>query len=461
MVNRYFFLLRFMLGVTDFILVNLCFFLAYYLADKYYGAIDERVYRDTLIINNMIWLVCSAITGLYSSDKIQSVKYIYQTTAGCLLLHFGLFLAYLFVMELFSFPRQFIAGFYLLTIFGFILSRFTGATLQNQLTNNPDRRKSVGIMDLNQGGLRLAEYLKSQSALNFRGFVNEGLALRGSEDVHTPYSSSQSFKAALKDGIYELYVCVDPQRMLDVRALIAEGEKYCIRVKFVPDFFMADTNFKYKEAGDIMVLSARNEPLESIGNRFKKRFFDLAVSSLVIVFILSWLYPILALIIKIQSPGPVVFKQLRSGRDNAPFWCYKFRSMRMNAQSGKQQASKNDDRITPVGRFLRKSSLDEFPQFFNVFMGSMSIIGPRPHMISHTEYYSSLIDTYMTRHFVKPGISGWAQVNGYRGETRETRLMEARVEHDIWYLGNWSMRLDIKIMFMTVTNIFKGEENAF
>lgn len=460
MVNRYFFLLRFMLGVTDFILVNICFFLAYYLADKYYVAIDPSVYRDTLIINNMLWLVCSAIIGLYSSDKIQSVKYIYQTTAGCLVLHFALFIAYLFLMDLFSFPRHFIAGFYLLTVFGFILSRFTGATLQNQLTNNPDMKKSVGIMDLNQGGLRLAEYLKSQSALNFRGFINDGIALSGADGNNT-YSSAQSFKAAVKAGIYELYVCIDPRRMLDMRELITEGEKYCIRVKFVPEFIAPDSSFKYDERGDFMMLSVRNEPLESLANRFKKRFFDMAVSSLVIVFILSWLYPILAIIIKIQSPGPVLFKQLRSGRDNEPFWCYKFRSMRMNSQSGNKQAVKNDDRITPIGRFLRKSSLDEFPQFINVFMGSMSIIGPRPHMISHTEYYSNLIDTYMTRHFIKPGISGWAQVNGYRGETKDSRLMEARVEHDIWYIGNWSIRLDIKIMLMTVTNIFKGEENAF
>lgn len=461
MVNRYFFLLRFMLGVTDFILVNMCFFLAYYLADKYFVAIDEKIFRDTLIINNMIWLVCSATIGMYSSNKISSVKYIYQTTAACLILHFSLFMSYLFIMELLMFPAHFIAGFYLLTIFGFILSRYTGTTLQNLLTNNPDMKKSVGIMAMSQGGGRLAEYLQSQSALNFRGFVNNGLSLSASGDAMVSFSGAQSFKEAVKAGIYELYVCIDPRRIVEMQELITEGEKHCIRVKFVPDFMTPESNFKYDESGDFMVLTTRNEPLENIANRFQKRFFDIVVSSMVIVFILSWLYPLLALIIKIQSPGPVIFKQLRSGRDNQPFWCYKFRSMKMNTQSGSRQASKNDDRITPIGRFLRKSSLDEFPQFFNVLMGDMSIIGPRPHMISHTEYYSTLIDTYMTRQFLKPGISGWAQVNGYRGETKETHLMEARVEHDIWYLGNWSIGLDIKIMVMTVTNIFKGEENAF
>jgi lipopolysaccharide/colanic/teichoic acid biosynthesis glycosyltransferase len=135
--------------------------------------------------------------------------------------------------------------------------------------------------------------------------------------------------------------------------------------------------------------------------------------------------------------------------------------MRLNSASNKKQATKNDDRITPIGKFMRRTSLDEFPQFFNVLIGEMSIIGPRPHMLSHTEEYRALIDKYMVRQFLKPGISGWAQVNGFRGETRERILMEKRVEHDIWYMDNWSAMLDIRILFMTVINAIKGEENAY
>jgi lipopolysaccharide/colanic/teichoic acid biosynthesis glycosyltransferase len=185
------------------------------------------------------------------------------------------------------------------------------------------------------------------------------------------------------------------------------------------------------------------------------------VSGLVIVFILSWLVPIIAILIRIGSKGPIFFKQLRSGKNNQPFWCYKFRSMRIDNPNDAVQASKGDKRVTKIGAFLRKTSLDEFPQFWNVFTGDMSIVGPRPHMLKHTEQYSAIINKYMVRQFLKPGITGWAQVNGYRGETKDSKLMEKRVHHDIWYMENWSLMTDIKVIFMTVINVFKGEETAY
>ena len=185
------------------------------------------------------------------------------------------------------------------------------------------------------------------------------------------------------------------------------------------------------------------------------------MSSFVLLFILSWLVPLLGIIIKLESKGPVFFKQKRSGRNNNIFWCFKFRSMTVNQHSDVMQATKSDSRITKTGAFLRKTSLDELPQFLNVLRGDMSIIGPRPHMVAHTEKYSKEISQFMVRHFVKPGISGWAQVNGYRGETEEPGLMEKRVQHDIWYLENWSLMLDIRICFLTIINIFRGEERAY
>ena len=185
------------------------------------------------------------------------------------------------------------------------------------------------------------------------------------------------------------------------------------------------------------------------------------MSSLIIVFILSWLIPVISVLIKLESKGPVFFRQLRSGRDNNSFWCLKFRSMRTNTLSDVAQATKGDTRITRVGNFLRKTSLDEFPQFLNVFMGDMSIVGPRPHMLHHTEQYSSQVNHYMARLYLKPGVTGWAQVNGFRGEIKNIELLKNRVEHDIWYMENWSILFDIKIMYLTLANIIKGEENAY
>jgi exopolysaccharide biosynthesis polyprenyl glycosylphosphotransferase len=212
---------------------------------------------------------------------------------------------------------------------------------------------------------------------------------------------------------------------------------------------------------DVPVITLREEPLRDFVNRFLKRMFDLIFSIFAIVFVLSWLYPLIAILIKFSSKGPVLFKQARSGVNNEEFVCYKFRSMYMSGEADSKQAIQGDPRITKFGRFLRKSSLDEFPQFFNVFMGDMSIVGPRPHMLLHTEEYSELINKYMVRQLVKPGITGVAQVRGYRGETKELEDMEGRVKLDVWYIENWSLYLDINIIIQTIWNVFKGDENAY
>jgi putative colanic acid biosynthesis UDP-glucose lipid carrier transferase len=184
-------------------------------------------------------------------------------------------------------------------------------------------------------------------------------------------------------------------------------------------------------------------------------------SGAVMLFILSWLIPLLALLVKLESRGPVFFVQHRTGRNNETFRCLKFRSMYVNNDANSKQATRNDRRFTKIGRILRKTNLDEMPQFFNVFMGDMSIVGPRPHMLKHTEEYSAIIQKYMIRHFLKPGITGWAQVNGYRGEITDELHLRKRIEHDIWYMENWSVYLDLRIIFLTVFNTIKGDKNAF
>ena len=170
--------------------------------------------------------------------------------------------------------------------------------------------------------------------------------------------------------------------------------------------------------------------------------------------------PIVALAIYREDPGPIFFRQERTGYRNNVFKMWKFRSMRINERSDSKQATRGDDRITRVGAFLRKTSLDEFPQFINVFLGDMSVVGPRPHMIKHTEEYARIIDTFMIRHKVKPGVTGLAQINGYRGPTDEVWKMEKRVEYDVWYLENWSLLMDLRCIIMTVYNAVRGEENA-
>ncbi|MFZ1687976.1 MAG: exopolysaccharide biosynthesis polyprenyl glycosylphosphotransferase [Flavobacteriales bacterium] len=199
----------------------------------------------------------------------------------------------------------------------------------------------------------------------------------------------------------------------------------------------------------------------NVFDRVAKRSFDLVFSSLVILLVMSWLYPIMAILIKLSSRGPVLFIQQRTGILNRPFGCMKFRSMRMNSDANVKQAIKGDPRVTRIGAFLRRSNLDEMPQFFNVFLGHMSVVGPRPHMLAHTDQYAELIDPYMERLWLKPGITGLAQTKGYRGETKELYLMERRVEEDRNYIYNWSFMLDLWIVWQTIWNTLTLQKQGF
>ena len=211
---------------------------------------------------------------------------------------------------------------------------------------------------------------------------------------------------------------------------------------------------------DIEIYATYENPLQNSVNKALKRTFDI-VLSMVFLGITALLFPIIYLIIKIQSPGPIFFKQLRTGLDGKDFYCLKFRSMHVNKDADRLQATKDDPRKYPFGNFMRKANIDELPQFWNVLRGDMSIVGPRPHMLAHTEQYSQLIDKYMVRHFVKPGVTGWAQVTGYRGETKELWQMEGRVKRDIWYMEHWSVWLDIRIIWLTIKTIFIHDKHAY
>ena len=211
----------------------------------------------------------------------------------------------------------------------------------------------------------------------------------------------------------------------------------------------------------VPILSIRKEPLELLHNRILKRAFDILFSLTVLILIYPFLYVIVGILIKLSSPGPVLFRQKRTGLYGKDFTCFKFRTMRVNREADELQATKEDPRNTRIGSFLRRNNLDEFPQFWNVLKGDMSVVGPRPHMLKHTELYSNMIGRYMVRHLVKPGITGWAQVTGYRGETKSMESMAERVKRDVWYIENWSFLLDLKIITVTVFNMIKGEDNAY
>jgi putative colanic acid biosysnthesis UDP-glucose lipid carrier transferase len=269
---------------------------------------------------------------------------------------------------------------------------------------------------------------------------------------------------AIQNRIDIVYCALPGTRRQEITELMEFCERNTIRFRVIPSaesFIPVVKTSELEFHGAVPVSKIRKEPLDSALARGLKRTFDIFFSLGVILFIFTWLFPILALLVKLSSKGPVFFKQSRLGKDNKQFVCWKFRSMRMNKEADSKQATKNDPRVTRVGAFLRKSNLDEMPQFLNVLWGQMSIVGPRPHPLRLNDQYRDIIDKYMVRHFVRPGITGWAQVNGFRGETRTPELMERRVELDVWYLENWSFFLDLRIVVKTVTNMFGKDPNAY
>jgi putative colanic acid biosynthesis UDP-glucose lipid carrier transferase len=321
----------------------------------------------------------------------------------------------------------------------------------------------VVIIGYNPLSKKLVDYL-SEDSLNKEviGFCEEYENVHELSNYPILSNVSNALEVCKLHGATEIYSTVAPEHNHALYQLIQGADDNCIRFKIVPDmgfFFKKQMHIDYLK--EIPVISLRNEPLEDIGNRIKKRIFDIVISFFVVVFILSWLIPIIGLLIWLQSKGPIFFAQTRTGKNGKDFTCLKFRSMKVNRYANLRQATANDDRLTPIGKFLRRTSLDEFPQFLNVLRGNMSIVGPRPHMVKHTDEYSRLVGQYMVRQFLKPGITGWAQVNGYRGETRTLDMMQKRVEHDLWYLENWSLFLDMKIMAMTAFNTLKGDSHAF
>ncbi|MTG96574.1 MULTISPECIES: exopolysaccharide biosynthesis polyprenyl glycosylphosphotransferase [Myroides] len=302
---------------------------------------------------------------------------------------------------------------------------------------------------------RLAKVFHKRKDLGFRilGVYSDYLSDSKLDEIKT---------FILAHEVDEIYVQFSIVQDEDYHELLEFADSNLIKLQYVPTQKQVLTHSLKVIYYDIVpVLPRRVIPLDKPYNKLFKRLFDLVFSLGVIVFILSWLVPIIAVLIKRESKGPVFFKQKRTGINDEEFYCYKFRSMAVNDDSDKKQATKNDSRITKIGAFLRKSSLDEFPQFLNVFLGDMSIVGPRPHMVVHTKVYAKRVNKFMLRHLVKPGITGMAQTHGYRGEIETDRDIINRFKYDLFYLENWSIFLDLKIIYLTVYNVFKGEEKAY
>lgn len=426
--------------------------------------VDDTIFRRTSILFILSFALSSIISGqVLQHHFIRGDEILWRSLKAniiffCLSI---LILAMLkspllhwqFLLPLFS--TQILFNFLFRTLMRWIVKRFRSRNSERKgalLVGNPNGMKAiVYAMDKDPStGYTMLGYFAEEPD-NCKEFAH---LYKGTLDELDAYLEKHH------EDVNELFCTLPSAETERIKRIIHFCENNVIRFIGIPttyDFIRHRATTLSIDGSPAIIL--REAPLESIDNRFIKRTFDIAFS---LIFLFT-AFPLILLVfipwIKLSSPGPVFFKQKRSGLNGKEFMCYKFRSMRVNAQADKLQATENDPRKTTVGNFMRKTNIDELPQFINVLRGDMSIVGPRPHMLVHTEQYRQLIDKYMVRHFVRPGITGWAQVTGFRGETKELWQMEGRVEKDIWYIEHWSFTLDLWIIIKT---IFKtGEKNAY
>ncbi len=318
--------------------------------------------------------------------------------------------------------------------------------------------RNTVIIGYTPEAVRLKELFETRNDYGYRfmGFFSDK---KTNEHIIGKLSDLRSF--VTENKIDEIYCSLNEISNEQLKNLVEFADENKKTIKFIPDtkeIFSKNLKVDYYEF--FPVLSLQKTMLHDPVTKAFKRTFDITFSLVIIFGMLSWLTPLLAILIKLESRGPVFFKQGRPGIDEKEFYCYKFRSMRIN-KTTEQEASKNDPRVTRIGRFMRKTSIDEMPQFLNVLMGEMSVVGPRPHLWSQNKAYGNKIKKYMVRHYVKPGITGLAQVRGYRGEIETDEDMINRIKFDVFYIENWSLLLDLKIIVQTIINIFKGDKKAY
>lgn len=399
------------------------------------------------------WIIISIITKFYQVYRFTKLIQIAQKAIK----HFFLFGLNVFAVNgLFTFTEEYhVISYYLLaTTLIVVMAKYLIFWLLKIF------RKHYG------GNLRKVVVIGEDSLTNnFVKFITTnpdyGYVLKQSFSLN--HNTSRDIIAFCKENeIDEIYLSLERITTKQVSDFIDYVDNNLKLLKFLPSKKdLLSSNLKVDYYGVIPVMSSRSAPLNDPINYFIKRVFDIFFSLSVIVFIMSWLTPLIAILIRLESKGPIFFKQKRHGLNYEEFNCYKFRSMFVNEKADIAEAVKNDPRITKVGAFLRRTSIDEMPQFFNVLIGNMSVVGPRPHMINFTEKYAVKVNKFKARHFIKPGITGMAQTHGYRGEIENDTDIINRIKYDIFYMESWSLLLDLKIIYLTIINAIKGEKKAY
>ena len=453
--------LKALIFIIDFWLIELAFKWADALG--FANAMTASQFTTFCLIFSLIWVIAGFFYKIYRINTLSLMKNLSTNLFDAFLSHVLMIITILSTFSVFVIGPKFLVVVYLLAGSLIIGIRVLYKLVLKYIEFSGFDQRKVIIIGATGSAQSLYQYFAEHQAAGyqFKGFFADQVD-------ETPISHqlvigrvSEVKEFCLRESIDEIYFALP----LTYERLLHEIRQFAddnfIYFRIAPDFSsVVSEKCNIFLINSVPVFTPRNEPLGISVNAILKRLFDIAFSSTVIITLFPILFPVIALAIRLDSEGPIFFKQLRPGKKNKLFDCYKFRTMYVN-EATEVQATKNDPRVTKVGKFLRKTNLDELPQFFNVLLGNMSVVGPRPNLISQLEKYSKTIQLYKIRHFITPGITGYAQVNGFRGETKDPELMERRVYYDVLYLENWSLSLDIKIIFLTVWNMIKGDKRAY
>lgn len=454
---------KFLFLVSDFIFFNGAYFLALFIRFGTFNFPFQEGYLKLLLIGNILWLILIGTFNTHRVFRFEPIEKSLVRTLKMVFTHFVLLLLMTYLTDFRELSRLMLVYYLILLLFFIVLYKIGVLQALKYLRRRGINHRVVGIVGFNQNAIDLYKMLSSDVSFGYRilGYytdesseTTEGAKIRGKlDDIH---------EAIERGRVEEVYIAVTTTNSSRVKRIIRNCERNAVRVKIIPNFqsYMASHAVDINYYSHIPVLSIRKEPLAGLPNKIIKRSFDVVFSTFVLLGLCSWILPIACLFIAMDSKGKVLFKQKRSGLNGKTFTCYKLRTMFQNTTSDKIGTQKNDVRVTKVGKFLRRSRIDELPQFYNVLIGQMSVVGPRPHMIIHTQVYSELIDKFMIRHYVKPGITGWAQTVGELDADQKLKEMKEKIKNDIWYIENWSFLLDIKIIVQTILNIFKKDIKA-
>lgn len=451
---KYGHLIKWIFSIIDLIILNCSFFISLFITNS-----------ESSFNVRLVWLLInlSYIIVIYFMHDIHDRRVLYADhvvlqALKAIFIHGGLFLSIIEFTAI-SVNLNCIAYLYLLFSISLIAWWIISRKVIKLYRNHGFNYRNIVIVGTGNSPQKFINEITNDLGYGYRL-----LAIFGCDDElypkikHLDICKLEEF--IRQNQVDELY-CSLPNNDNQLSDVLRIAEYNAVDFYYLPQLGQVVTRkFSMISFGNVPVMSIMPHPSQNILNRLVKRLFDIIVSLFVLLISPLIVIPI-AIAIKSNSRGPVFFVQRRTGYRGMEFNCYKFRTMYVNKEDESHQVSRSDPNVTKVGRFLRHYSLDELPQFLNVFMGDMSIVGPRPHMVQHTELYKQLIDKYMLRHLIKPGITGWAQVLGYRGNTDELWKMEKRVECDVWYAENWNFMLDIKIIILTIYKALKGDSEAY